>query len=231
MYGHSRDQCRKKKTRQEWRPKRTLVDPAPEPFTSGRSDTSETRPQARDSSSSPPSIPAQKITIGNSSSSIPLPNARGPTPMDRLCAWNIRSLNWPIKQEDLKLFLHKQQVGFMALVETKIKQANFERIATRVVPGWHSSHNLHYSPTGRIWMAWKPSLFQVQTLEASDQFINCRVHMLQPRKLFYLTIVYGHNQAEARQPLWDALCRIAQTMDEAWCVMGDFNAVLYQEDH
>ena len=135
--------------------------------------------------------------------------------MDRLCAWNIRGLNWPNKQEDLKLFLHKQQVGFIALGETKIKQAIFERIATRVVPGWHSSHNLHYSPTGLIWMAWKPSLFQVQTLEASDQFINCRVHMLQPRKLFYLTIVYGHNQAEARQPLWDVLCRIAQTMDEA----------------
>ena len=94
-----------------------------------------------------------------SSSYFPLFNMWGSAPMDRLCAWNIRGLNWPNKQEDLRLFLHKQQVGFMALVETKIKQANFKSIADRVVPGWHSSHNLHYSPNGRIWMAWKLSLF------------------------------------------------------------------------
>jgi len=42
--------------------------------------------------------------------------------------------------------------------------------------------------------------------------------------------VYGYNQAEAREPLWEALIDIAQNMDEAWCVLGDFNSVLHLGD-
>ena len=42
--------------------------------------------------------------------------------------------------------------------------------------------------------------------------------------------MYGYNQAEARQPLWEALIDITQNMDEAWCVLGDFNSILYPAD-
>ena len=135
--------------------------------------------------------------------------------MDRICAWNVRGLNWPNKPEDLKLFLNKQHVGLMALLETKIKPGNFDSIAAKVAPGWCSSHNFHYNPNGRIWVTWKPSIFHVQTLDASDQYIHCRVQQFQPSTIFYLTIVYGHNHADARQSLWEDLCRIGQAMNEA----------------
>ncbi|KAJ8429723.1 hypothetical protein Cgig2_024975 [Carnegiea gigantea] len=29
-------------------------------------------------------------------------------PMERICSWNIRGLNWPNKQEDVKIFLHEK---------------------------------------------------------------------------------------------------------------------------
>ena len=49
-------------------------------------------------------------------------------------------------------------------------------------------------------------------------------------KTFYITYVYGANQEAQRGPLWDDLINIAKAMDEAWCVLGDFNAVLYLGD-
>ena len=60
----------------------------------------------------------------------------------------------------------------------------------------------------------------------SDQFIHSKVIQQHTHKQFFLTLVYAHNQAEARQPLWEDLINIAQNMDEAWCVLGDFNSVL-----
>jgi len=40
--------------------------------------------------------------------------------MDNIASWNIRGLNWPNKQEDVKLFLHINNIGLVGLLETKI---------------------------------------------------------------------------------------------------------------
>ncbi|KAJ8422552.1 hypothetical protein Cgig2_033475 [Carnegiea gigantea] len=49
-------------------------------------------------------------------------------------------------------------------------------------------------------------------------------------KTFFITFVYGANQELQRRPLWEDLIHITKEMDEAWCVLGDFNAVLYPGD-
>jgi len=53
-------------------------------------------------------------------------------PMDKLCSWNIRGLNWPNKQEVVKIFLHEKQIGFVDLLETKVKDKNVNLVATRL---------------------------------------------------------------------------------------------------
>jgi len=42
--------------------------------------------------------------------------------------------------------------------------------------------------------------------------------------------VYGLNSLAQRQALWQDLKIIASNMQEAWCVKGDFNAVLHPGD-
>jgi len=44
--------------------------------------------------------------------------------MDNILSWNVRSLNAPTKQEDVKRFLHAQGVKLVALLETKVKKEN-----------------------------------------------------------------------------------------------------------
>ncbi|KAJ8430737.1 LOW QUALITY PROTEIN: hypothetical protein Cgig2_004630 [Carnegiea gigantea] len=56
---------------------------------------------------------------------------------------------------------------------------------------------------------------------ATQQFSN---------KLFYISMVYGMNHEQQRQHLWRELQDISTHMTEAWCIMGDFNAVMNKED-
>jgi len=53
--------------------------------------------------------------------------------MDSICSWNIRSLNWPSKQEDVKILFLERHIGIVGLLETKVKEKNANRIATRLV--------------------------------------------------------------------------------------------------
>jgi len=54
--------------------------------------------------------------------------------MDKICCWNVRGLNWPNKQEDLKISLNKNQVGLAGLLETKVKERNVNKIAHHLFP-------------------------------------------------------------------------------------------------
>ena len=65
--------------------------------------------------------------------------------MANIMSWNIRGLNWPNKQEDVKIFLHSHHVGLVGLLETNIKEKNINSIAARTVPGWNWVHNFTHN--------------------------------------------------------------------------------------
>ncbi|KAJ8419236.1 hypothetical protein Cgig2_013533 [Carnegiea gigantea] len=146
MYSHLEDQCRKKQ--------------APRKVWRVK--------QACPASDPPRSIP-QTTADAEGFTSVP---SRGTA---RSSPWHI-GLNWPNKQEDLKIFLQLQQIGIIGLLETKIKIHNFVKTTMQ--------------------------------------------H-------FYLTFIYGDNHESPRQDLWAKLEHIALDMNEAWCILGDFNSVLY----
>ena len=50
------------------------------------------------------------------------------------------------------------------------------------------------------------------------------------QKHFYITFVYGYKTVEQRRPLWQDLKEISQQTEDAWLVIGDFNAILYMQD-
>ncbi|KAJ8422489.1 LOW QUALITY PROTEIN: hypothetical protein Cgig2_000558 [Carnegiea gigantea] len=83
---------------------------------------------------------------------------------------------------------------------------------------------------GRIWVAWRPQWYSVHLLSKSDQHIHCKVFSQLTLKHFYLTFVYRDNQDGQRHHLWAELEQIASDVEDAWCVMGDFNSILYARD-
>jgi len=87
--------------------------------------------------------------------------------MTHIASWNVRGLNWPNKQEDVKFFLQLHNVGLIGLLETKVKNQNVEKSAANIFRGWNWANNFTIS-NGRIWIAWKPSEYNVNILEMSD---------------------------------------------------------------
>ena len=95
--------------------------------------------------------------------------------MARIYSWNIRGLNWPNKQEDVTIFLHEKNIGLAGLLETKVKEKNVDKIASKIFQGWNWQHNFHLNSKGRIWVAWRPSVYAVHVLSMTDQLIHCKV--------------------------------------------------------
>ncbi|KAJ8430483.1 hypothetical protein Cgig2_021729 [Carnegiea gigantea] len=64
----------------------------------------------------------------------------------------------------------------------------------------------------------------------AEQFIHYKATHETTMKSVYLTFVYGANQEGQRRALWDALKNIAKDMEEAWCILWDFNSILHPGD-
>ena len=117
----------------------------------------------------------------------------GGTQMDSVVTWNIRGLNWPNRQEDVCSFLYNNKVGMIGLPETNVKDKNVDDVASKTFPRWLWQHNFEHDPKGRIWIAWKPSSYNVQVSKKIDQLIHCYATQLSTHKKFYVTFVYGMN--------------------------------------
>lgn len=46
--------------------------------------------------------------------------------------WNVRGMNDPIKVVEIKKFLAKQNISVIALVETKIKEKNSQKVQKKM---------------------------------------------------------------------------------------------------
>jgi len=64
----------------------------------------------------------------------------------------------------------------------------------------------------------------------TEQIIHCYVTQLHSSKKVYISFIYGLNHKGQRYVLWQDLTVIAAHMNSAWCIIGDFNYVLYKED-
>jgi len=114
--------------------------------------------------------------------------------MDSILAWNVRGLNRPNKQEDIKYFLNKQGLGITALLEIKIKKENISLVAERMFRGWSWTTNVEAHPKVCIWVAWRAQMYQLQVMHLTNQVIHCKVFNQQRQVCFYVTFVYGLNQ-------------------------------------
>jgi len=85
--------------------------------------------------------------------------------MTNILAWNIRGLNSPNKQEDIKGFLHKQKVGLVVLLETKVHKKHIEEVTQRLFSRWQWFTNVEHNPKVRILVAWKEQTYRVRIIQ------------------------------------------------------------------
>ncbi|KAK9689166.1 hypothetical protein RND81_09G040100 [Saponaria officinalis] len=146
-----------------------------------------------------------------------------------ITAWNVRGLNVPLRQHEIKEFLAKHKVVVAGLLETRVKIANSNKIMNKFLRyRCVGNYSAHYN--GRIWVLWQESLVALDVLQVHDQLVHCKVLLRQSNLSIFVKFVYGHNDGLDMRRLWQKLLSISSTIDLGWLVIGDFNVVRNIED-
>ncbi|XP_074315473.1 uncharacterized protein LOC141651673 [Silene latifolia] len=151
---------------------------------------------------------------------------KGESSMGSCSLWNIRGLNNPTKQLEIKRFLSQNKVGICGLLETKSKFKNWNKVRVNLCDDWSICTNSSLHKGRRIWLIWDPNAFEVEVYDVTVQSIHTKVLDKARRKLFWFTVVYGLNKQAERIPLWDSLRHYCNNVRGPWLVGGDFNAIM-----
>ncbi|XP_074299563.1 uncharacterized protein LOC141630691 [Silene latifolia] len=150
--------------------------------------------------------------------------------MGSLGFWNVRSLNNPTKQLEIRWFLHQNKLGLFGLLETKIKGSNWLKVRNNICEDWSICTNNSTHKGGRVWLLWDPTLYQVDILNVTAQCIHSKVVDKSRKVVFWYTLFYGFNKSQEREPLWQALKGFSVLISGPWLVCGDFNSVTETKD-
>ncbi|XP_070027760.1 uncharacterized protein LOC142170514 [Nicotiana tabacum] len=118
----------------------------------------------------------------------------------------------------------------MAILEHKVKEQKVNQTMKRITTDWEWAANYEFSSKGRIWLVWDVMEVECVVKEKSEQFIHANVLVKDMNMKFDFTAVYGLHTLEDRRKLWMDLLQIKSNIQEAWLIMGDFNAIRSKED-
>ncbi|XP_074283422.1 uncharacterized protein LOC141607972 [Silene latifolia] len=146
--------------------------------------------------------------------------------MDRIGLWNMRGINGPDKQKDVRWFLQQNKLGLCGLVETKVMSDAEAKVHYNLGTIWNKVTNNNHYNGGRVWIIWISHIFDVTVIESDTQLIHVEVIDIAAAEKFWFTVVYGFNEEEDRVSLWNHLIDIKKRVTRPWCICGDFNCVL-----
>ncbi|XP_056848360.1 uncharacterized protein LOC130498784 [Raphanus sativus] len=108
------------------------------------------------------------------------------------------------------------------------------KFVPQIFPGWSAEDNYSFSPLGKIWLIWHPSLL-VTVISKSLQMITVEIiwpTSTQPK--FYVSLVYASNNPAERALLWSEISSLATTLGldkKPWLILGDFNQTRDPAEH
>ncbi|XP_060211785.1 uncharacterized protein LOC132639349 [Lycium barbarum] len=145
----------------------------------------------------------------------------------RVVTWNVRGLNQAYKQKELQVFVYRNKVGLLAIVEHSVHQKNVARVVKQVVPRRQWQHNYQVGGKRRIWVVWDARLCDFSVIQPTPQHIHGYLKIHVNNMAFHLTVIDGLHSIQDRKPLWEDLMNIAGLMSTPWLVMCDFNAIMH----
>ncbi|KAJ9536236.1 hypothetical protein OSB04_un000585 [Centaurea solstitialis] len=146
--------------------------------------------------------------------------------------WNIRGLNSPIKQRQVKDLLKEYDISCCAIIETHVHANSLSEICSKTFGNWHwCSNHLVCDHGTRIILAWDMRRVDVVTMEIHAQFIHCQIRLHGNLEPFFVSCIYGENRTVSRRGLWSGLRKFKVLLrDSPWLIMGDFNTMLFPHD-
>ncbi|XP_062114516.1 uncharacterized protein LOC133825616 [Humulus lupulus] len=150
--------------------------------------------------------------------------------MDRIMSWNIRGLNNPKNQCEIKQLIFNKKIGLVGLLETRVKTQKLGEVYTRMFSGWWFSSNNAWHKGGRIIISWNLSIFHIDIRFCTSQLMHLEVRSNNGHECFLVTFVYAFNDVNGRDILWRDLKFLAGGHKQPWVILGDFNDILNADE-
>lgn len=126
--------------------------------------------------------------------------------MIKIACWNIRGLNSPLKQKEIRSYVSNNNISIIGLLEVKVRQNNLDVFTKRTLRHWEVIHNTQPNSVARIWLGIDPNKFHAQTLHIGEQCITCKLTAKTcDQDSFIISTVNGYNERSRKRELWACL--------------------------
>lgn len=146
--------------------------------------------------------------------------------------WNVRGLNNPAKQEEVKQVISIVRPDIVCLQETKLSVVDNIMIVNCL--GQEYEGNFCYMPAdgtrGGILLAAKNSLITLQQIQITVNTISAQVVDLRNNETWSITGVYGPQGDLEKKMLIRELRQLKSVVPSKWLLLGDFNLVYQDQD-
>lgn len=146
----------------------------------------------------------------------------------KLIAWNCRGMGRGAAVRFLRSLVRSQRPDLLFLCETKIKAPILQVKLLRL--GFPSLCQVPLVGTkGGLVVAWKESV-EVEPINLGRFQITCLVYSDPPHQPWMLSCIHGPSSWANKPGFWHNLQVIGNSFAGPWMLMGDFNAILSQQD-
>ncbi|KAL0434725.1 UNVERIFIED_CONTAM: hypothetical protein Sradi_0180400 [Sesamum radiatum] len=146
----------------------------------------------------------------------------------KIIAWNCRGLARPAARRMLRdLHTHKPDIIFLC----EIKTAHTDKISSILLNANLSCSDFvsAFNKAGGLCLAWNPSI-TVNVVLKSPWLINALIFLNADPWPWQFTGVHCPAVTSLKPLFWQSISDICSSFDEPWLIMGDFNAVLSQDE-
>ncbi|XP_022003373.1 uncharacterized protein LOC110900819 [Helianthus annuus] len=152
--------------------------------------------------------------------------------MVSIASWNIRGLNRPIKQTEVRQAVKEFNLSLCAILESHVEVSNLSKVCKAIFRSWHwTSNGAQCNKGTRIIVGWNPNIFDVMVLSEFDQVMHLQLFFKQVKRMVFCSIIYAANYYVTRRELWNHLSMHKNFVrNEPWVILGDFNSALNLED-
>ncbi|KAJ6760684.1 hypothetical protein OIU79_025514 [Salix purpurea] len=126
----------------------------------------------------------------------------------------------------------KNKLSLISLMETKVAAANLRKMQDGLeLSSWGFVSNVEGNEAARIVVGWDPTVYNVQCIHTSKQWITCRVKSVGEPFEVIISFIYGLNSPGERQEVWDYIrYQSGGLLSLPWLLTGDFNATMKASD-
>ncbi|GKD77098.1 RNA-directed DNA polymerase, eukaryota, reverse transcriptase zinc-binding domain protein [Tanacetum coccineum] len=143
----------------------------------------------------------------------------------KLAAWNVKGLNFSLKQNEVKSLISDNRISMCAITETQLRKKFVNPVCNELFGTWPWVSNTVDSSKGcRIAIGWDPFVLSARLISQIDQVMHFEVSFLHNQMKVFVSYIYGENTVKGRRLLWKNLVdHKALASNSPWVLFGDFN--------